>query len=32
LARRVKGKTMFAGGLRRRWRDPDGVLDVDSDT
>jgi hypothetical protein len=25
-ARRVRGKTMFSGGLRRRWRDPDGMI------
>jgi hypothetical protein len=26
LARRVRSKTMFPGGLRRRWRDPDGMI------
>jgi hypothetical protein len=25
-ARRVKGKTRFAGGIRRRWKAPDGTI------
>jgi hypothetical protein len=25
-ARRVRGKTPFASGIRRRWRDPDGTI------
>jgi hypothetical protein len=25
-ARKVRGKTWFAGGLRRRWRTADGLI------
>jgi hypothetical protein len=25
-ARKVQGKTWFSGGIRRRWRDPDGRI------
>ncbi|MGH7065364.1 MAG: colicin E3/pyocin S6 family cytotoxin [Stellaceae bacterium] len=25
-ARRMRGKAMVPGGLRRRWRDPDGII------